>query len=75
MRSQWLTGSEVLDMFPEEDPKLRRLLDDRFYMVQLFKELRRGDCWCGVGIGDPSMRGEHSLVCVKALQCIIAQEE
>lgn len=25
--------------------------------------LRQGDCWCGVGIDNPMLRGIHSAVC------------
>ncbi len=31
---------------------------------RLLSEMKHGDCWCEVGIGNPMMRG-HSTVCLK----------
>ena len=37
-------------------------------LVKVLRLLKRGDCWCEVGIGNPMLRGKHTQ------QCLIAQE-
>lgn len=32
--------------------------------------LKRGECWCEVGIGNPMVRGVHSNACQKALDVL-----
>jgi hypothetical protein len=48
-----LADAEALE---NENKSLREALAD----------LKRGDCWCEVAIGNPMCRGEHSSGCKKA---------
>ena len=32
--------------------------------------LRMGDCWCGVGIGNPMSGGTHSAACISATKAV-----
>jgi hypothetical protein len=34
-------------------------------LTAALRELKRGDCWCEVGIGNPNMGGRHSSACRK----------
>ena len=31
----------------------------------LLAHLRRGACWCGVGVGNRAMQGKHSEACIE----------
>lgn len=48
---------EQVDEFEEIIQKIEDLTD-------VLKELKTGDCWCQVGIGNP-MITEHSKACLK----------
>lgn len=34
--------------------------------IKVLKNLKRGDCWCEVGIDNPNMGGRHSQACLDA---------
>ena len=66
----------------DEVANLTKLLDcceerERRYkeMRELVKDLGRAHdvhyCWCQVKIGNPMMRGEHSLLCKQLFQAVI----
>ncbi len=44
----------------EEEKPVRQVL------YELLRDLRMGDCWCGVGIDNPNYGGKHSPQCVRA---------
>lgn len=50
--------AEVRRLRAESDDQRRRIRD-------ILLQLRRGDCWCAVGIGNPMM-ATHSSACVSA---------
>jgi hypothetical protein len=39
-------------------------------LEDIVARLRTGDCWCGVGIGDPRVGGRHSVACVQARELL-----
>lgn len=32
-------------------------------LVEALHALKRGDCWCEAGVGNPMMQGRHSAAC------------
>lgn len=51
-----LTKQQIVDF---ED-----ILQEIEEMMSIFEDLKTGDCWCQVGIGNP-MITEHSKACLK----------
>lgn len=47
--------------------KMRKQRDE---LVIALSQLKRGDCWCEAGIGNPMMQGGHSYDCNFAKQVI-----
>lgn len=43
-------------------------------LVEVLLGVRRGDCWCETGIGNPMMQGRHTKACKRA-QTIVAKYE
>lgn len=52
-----------------EDPtELRKQRDE---LIIALSQLKRGDCWCESGIGNPMMKGGHSYDCNFAKQTLV----
>lgn len=45
------------------EAKLSNEMERNVKYVSFISGLRRGDCWCEVGIGNPNAGGDHSAIC------------
>lgn len=35
-------------------------------VLRVLRDLKRGDCWCEVAIGNPMLQGRHTQACMAA---------
>lgn len=52
--------SEFLEM------KIAALGREMESLIDVLVGLKRGECWCEVAVGNPMMKGKHSLYCARA---------
>lgn len=60
----------LTDRLPSTFIPLRPVLSQK-QMLDILVGLKRGDCWCEMGIGNPMVR-EHDVACLQA-QLAVAQ--
>jgi hypothetical protein len=51
-----------------------RAVDREMALRRLLILLRRGECWCEVGIGNPALRGVHTDAC-SAVRALMGEEQ
>lgn len=67
-RFEDIDGALEMYAMPQRPEDMRRIWD----LEDAIKLLRRGDCWCGVGIGDPNLAGGHTPACKNARRLLAA---
>lgn len=77
---RWLRAKPLLVLNPGGKPEIRLISDlpeeGAYLLAKAMQELdeartiiwglRRGDCWCGVGIDNPMYQGKHDKICLQA---------
>lgn len=63
---KWLANGDLLALECNAVPFARILLD----LAESLRAVKRGDCWCEVGIDNPMMRGRHSVACARASELL-----
>lgn len=60
----------LLDLVASLQSRLRQREQEREALRDALTSLKRGDCWCEAGIGNPNMADRHSPACVRVAALI-----